>query len=329
MNKLISKIEKLIKYEKITNPDIQFLKPEHARLIAQIISNYKLKESSSEKPSAQMIFLGAPTGAGKDTLVRKIMSDNPDETFVVLNMDMFRTYHNIISGNNDPILDKNYARATNQSSYELYYIIQELILREFPGTSVIVTGTMTDLEWVKEIATRYKLEPNTDYKIQLVTLAVPINESAFSIFERYLNMVDTRGNSTSPLRYTDLKYHNDTIQGFSRNLHILEDELHSKKENSLFKSIKVYRRSNDILDLSEDTLIYDSRTPTPDKCAFAHVYEIMHSKYSISPERVSKLFNILEDNSDYLKSQNLYDSIKSDLNNILSQEKTTETISKE
>lgn len=328
MDKLISKIEKLIKYEKITNPDIQYLDPKHAGLIAQIITNYKLKPAEAQNCSAQMIFLGAPTGAGKDTLVRKIMSDNPSENFVVLNMDMFRTYHNEISGNNSPILDKDYARATNQSSYELYYIIQELILREFPGTSVIVTGTMTDLDWVKEIATRYKLEPNTNFKIQLITLAVPINESAFSIFERYLNMVNTRGNSTLPLRYTDLKYHNDTIKGFSRNLHILEDELHSKKENSLFKSIKVYRRSNDILDLSEDTLVYDSSNPPSDKCAFSMVHEIMNSQNVINSKRTDRLYEIIECNSEYLKAQNLYDSIKSDLTHIVSQEKTNEDISK-
>ncbi len=328
MDKLISKIEKLIKYEKITNPDIQYLTPEHAELIAQIVSNYKLEEPTSSRPTAQMIFLGAPTGAGKDTLVRKIMTDNPDENFVVLNMDMFRTYHNIISGNTDPISDKNYARATNQSSYELYYIIQELILREFPGTSVIVTGTMTDLEWVKEIATRYKLEPNTDYKINLVTLAVPIKESAFSIFERYLNMVDTRGDSTAPLRYTDLKYHNDTINGFTQNLHTLEDELHSKKDKSLFKSIKVYRRSNNILDLSEDTLIYDSTSPSLDKCAFAKVYEIMHSNSSISQERIDRLYSILESNSEYLNNQNLYESIKSDLHSIIHSQRASEDKSK-
>ena len=328
MDKLISKIEKLIKYEKITNPDIQYLTPEHAELIAQIISNYNLKEPTSQRPSAHMIFLGAPTGAGKDTLVRKIMIDNPEENFVVLNMDMFRTYHNVISGNEEPISDRNYARATNQSSYELYYIIQELILREFPGTSVIVTGTMTDLDWVKEIATRYKLEPNTDYDIQLITLAVPIKESAFSIFERYLNMVNTRGNSTAPLRYTDLKYHNDTIQGFTQNLHQLEDELHAKKEKSLFKSIKVYRRSADILDLSEDTLIYDSTSPLTDRCAFTKVYEIMHSPSSISQERVDRLFTILENNSEYLESQNLYSSIQSDLNHIIHDQKSNEDKSK-
>ena len=32
-----------------------------------------------------MIFVAAPTGAGKDTLVRKLTSQNPDKNYVVLN----------------------------------------------------------------------------------------------------------------------------------------------------------------------------------------------------------------------------------------------------
>ena len=60
-----------------------------------------------------------------DTLLRKIELDNPDINFVSLNMDMFRHYHNEIIGSDDFISDKDYARTTNQTSYELYYIIQE------------------------------------------------------------------------------------------------------------------------------------------------------------------------------------------------------------
>ena len=71
MDNLIKKTESLIEYEKTTNPDILNLDVSHAPLIAQILSNYNLKPSSEvTKPNAKMIFLGAPTGAGKDTLVR-------------------------------------------------------------------------------------------------------------------------------------------------------------------------------------------------------------------------------------------------------------------
>ena len=43
LDELTSKIEKLIEYEKSTNPDIKFLNPSHAKLIAQIVSKYILK----------------------------------------------------------------------------------------------------------------------------------------------------------------------------------------------------------------------------------------------------------------------------------------------
>lgn len=319
MDNLIKKVEALIEYEKRTNPDIQHLNASHAPLIAQIISNYNLKsEIPGTVPKAKMIFLGAPTGAGKDTLVRKLTAENPDENFVVLNMDMFRHYHREITGSSDYISDKNYAKATNQSSYELYYIIQELILREFPGTSVIVTGTMRDLDWIKEIVKRYKEEPKTNYDISLVTLAVPIKESALSIFERYLRLVDKRDlNPGAPLRYTGLEYHNDTVHKFAESVRFFEDNLHQEQKNSYFNSIKVYRRSKDIFDISEDTLIYDSQKPDPQKCAHAHIFSIMNSTANITRERISGILEIIKRNSDYLNSQGLLDSIPKDIENIV------------
>lgn len=319
MDNLIKKVEALIEYEKRTNPDIQHLNASHAPLIAQIISNYKLKpEVPGTTPRAKMIFLGAPTGSGKDTLVRKLTADNPNEDFVILNMDMFRHYHREITGSNDHITDKNYAKATNQTSYELYYIIQELILREFPGTSVIVTGTMRDFDWIKEIVDRYKTDSKTKYDVSLVTLAVPIKESALSIFERYLRLVDERDTeSPVPLRYTDLEYHNDTVHKFSQNIRLIEDNLHQDPTHRLFDSIRVYRRNKDIFDISEDTLIYDSKKPDPEKCAYAHIFSIMNSEPNITRERIAGILEVIKRNSDYLKSQGLLDSIPKDIESIV------------
>ena len=319
MDNLIKKVEALIEYEKRTNPDIQHLNASHAPLIAQIISNYNLKpEVPGVIPSAKMIFLGAPTGAGKDTLVRKLTADNQDENFVILNMDMFRHYHREITGSSDYISDKNYAKATNQTSYELYYIIQELILREFPGTSVIVTGTMRDLDWVKDIVKRYKTDPKTKYDLSLVTLAVPIKESAISIFERYLRLVDERDLSSAvPLRYTDLEYHNDTVHKFAENVRLLEDNYHQDPAGRYFDSIKVYRRNKDIFDISEDTLIYDSKKPDPAKCAHAHIASIMNSEPNITRERIAGILDVIKRNGDYLKSQGLLDSIPKDIESIV------------
>lgn len=319
LEELTLKVEQIIKFEKENNPDIQYLTPAHAKLIAQIISNYKLNSNNEVRPHAKMIFLGAPTGAGKDTLVRKIMLDYPEKNFVVLNMDMFRHYHNEISGVDEHISDKDFAKKTNQTSYELYYIIEQTILKEFPGTDVIVTGTMKDLDWVKEIVERYKNDPNTNYDISLSTLAVPIKESAFSIFERYLNMIDTRDSSNTPLRYTDLEYHNATIKDFTSNVRYFENDLHNNPNNSFFDSIKVYRRNKDMYDLSEDTLIYDSNNQSSEKCATTCIHEIMNTNLPIDPSRIASLLDIIKRNSDYLKSQNLYKDILTDLEKILPQ----------
>ncbi len=315
---LILKIEQLIEHETSINPDITYLNKSHAKLIAQIISNYNLTPSNTEKPDAQMIFLGAPTGAGKDTLVRKIMADNPEKDFVILNMDMFRHYHNEITAKPENISDIDFAVKTNQTSYEIYYIIQEIILREFPGTNVIVTGTMRDLDWVTQIIKRYKRDSKTNYSISFAALAVPIKESAFSIFERYLNLVNTRKNSTSPLRYTSLAYHNDTVSNFLSNVETVENS-NRNPINKLFDSIKVYRRSKDILDLSEDTLICDTSNPVANKSVIGTIREIMYSSNSIDSSRLSNLLDIIGKNADYLKNQNLYKSILTDLQTLFPQ----------
>ena len=328
---LIKKTEDLIKYIKSVNPDITYLEPKHAPLIAQIVSNYNLKQAiPGTKPKAQMIFLGAPTGSGKDTLIRKLEFDDKDTNFVSLNMDMFRHYHNEIIGSNGYVSDKDFAKVTNQTSYELYYITQELILREFPGTNIIVTGTMRDLDWIKEISDRYRFDPNTEYTTSLATLAVPKKESALSIFERYLRLVDSRDKSNStPLRYTDLEYHDDSVKKFSDNVHYMEDDLHQNAGNSYFSSIKVYRRSSNITDLSEDTLVYDSNNPDPNMCAYAHILSIMNSEPTFSPERICELLEIIKRNSEYLKKQGLYESIITNIKNIVTKSKALSKLPEE
>ncbi len=330
MEELTLKIKNIIESEKaIHSEDIQYLLPSHSALIAQIISNYNLQPTTSPTPEADMIFLGAPTGAGKDTLVRKLMLDNSDKNFIVLNMDMFRHYHNELSPTHEPISDKEFARKTNQTSYELYYIIQETILREFPGTNTIVTGTIKDLTWVKEIVERYKNDPNTKYNISLATLAVPTTESAFSIFERYLNMVNNRESDTSPLRYTDLDYHNETIKDFISNIRYFEDNMHNNPRARFFNSIQVYRRHKDMFDLSEDTLVYDSNKPDSEKCATTHLHDIMKSPCTIDSFRILNLLEIIKKNADYLKDQGLYKEILADLEKILPQlDKSKTDISK-
>ena len=124
---LTLKLKEIIEYELKDNKDLKYTKVSNAKLLSQIITNMNLKKvkGQEEKPKAKMIYLGAPTGAGKDILVRKLRALDPGKKYVVLNMDIFRYYHNEITGEPEKILDKDYAKKTNQSSYEMYYLIQE------------------------------------------------------------------------------------------------------------------------------------------------------------------------------------------------------------
>ena len=295
----------------ILNGNIQNLTTADIPLISQIASNFKL--STQTDKNAEMLFVAAPTGAGKDTLVRKLTSQNPNKNYVVLNMDMFRHYYQNISKQIHEINDKDFAKKTNDISYEIYYLIEELILNYYQGTNVILTGTMKDTPWIESILKKYK---NYKYDINLSVLTVPYQESAFSIFERYLNIVETQLNSkthdTSSIRYTDLKYHDETFNNFSKSLEYFENS------NNLISSISVYRRDKNINDFTEDTLIFSSNSPSnfKESTATATANSILYAPNIIDPERMSNLLELIAKNENYLKEQGLFTEIGKSLNYI-------------
>lgn len=323
-NKILKKqIQTLIEKETLLG-NINNLTSADTDLITQIASNFKLSPFNNE--NAELTFVAAPTGAGKDTLVRKLTSQNPDKNYVILNMDMFRHYYTEINNKIKEISDKDFAKKTNDISYEIYYLIEELILNYYPGTNVILTGTMKDTPWIESIFKKYK---NFKYNINLSVLTVPYQESAFSIFERYLNIVQTQLHSKtkddSIIRYTDLKYHDETFINFSKNLNYFENS------KELISSVSVYRRDKSIHDLSEDTLIFSSASPSnfKESTATATAKSILNSANVISAERFSKLLELVENNIDYLKSQGLYNEIGKSLTFIHSLDnKTLSEVSK-
>ena len=199
MRDLREKIRKIIENEtKLGNFSI-LGSDEHVDLIQQIIENYEVtndlgKEKASNpetgKKEGELVFVAAPTGAGKDSLVVKMNHCNPDKKYIELNMDIFRQYFPMfIDENIDNMTDKNFAKKTNEFSYEIYKTIQELILEEFPGTNVIITGTLRDTDWVEEAFKKFKSNDKTDYKVKLACLAVSKKVSAISVIYRYVGIV--------------------------------------------------------------------------------------------------------------------------------------------
>ena len=109
MNDLKDKIKAIIELEtKLGHFSVLDTK-ESPVLIQQILSNYEeegcIKRQDSdlpqEKKNGELIFVGAPTGAGKDYLVAKISSQNREKRYVELNMDIFRHVNGILQGHPD------------------------------------------------------------------------------------------------------------------------------------------------------------------------------------------------------------------------------------
>lgn len=200
MNDLRDKIKEIIKREKENGHFSVLDSDKSVDLIQQILENYEVTngikqqdaEDLKERKKAELIFVAAPTGAGKDTLVAKLNHNNKEKKYIELNMDMFRHYFPIFIQDIEKINDKNFASMTNEFSYEIYATIQDILLQEFPGTNIIITGTLREIDWVEKVFYKFKQDEKTDYEIKFACLAVPKKESAISIIQRYLGIIDAR-----------------------------------------------------------------------------------------------------------------------------------------
>ena len=304
-------------------------------LIEQIISNYEVTNNLSQDFSnlpkkADLIFVAAPTGAGKDSLVSRLNYANPDKNYIELNMDMFRHYFSKFIPDVQ-LHDRTFAEQTSEFSYEMYYVIQEILLTEFPGTNIIITGTLWKTDWVEETFKKYKANENTDYKITLASLAVPEKDSAFSILKRYVSIVDNgiigkdnNGNIIysedflpGSARYTNLDYHNATFDKFPENLKYFQDMF---QRGELIDCMEVYKRSAKESDFSENTLVYSSENPEQANIsALDVIMQLRNSDSQITQDDIFSLFEVLTDdkNQAYFKGQKVIEEIIFDLAEIL------------
>lgn len=331
---LNDKIKNIINQE-IESKRFSVLDESSVNLIRQIISNYEeknnLRQNFENLPKkAELIFVAAPTGAGKDSLVARLNNANPEKNYIELNMDMFRHYFSRFIPD-VKLQDRTFADQTSEFSYEMYYTIQEVLLTEFPGTNIIITGTLWKTDWVQETFEKYKQNKNTDYSITLASLAVPEKDSAFSILKRYVSIVDTgilgkdedgkeiysKDFLPGSARYTSLDYHNATYNRFPESLRYFQNMF---EKGELIDCMKVYRRSKKELDFSDDTLVYSSdNIMQSDQNALDTVIKLRNSESQITQDDIFSLFEVLTDskNQSYFKSQNVIEEIVFDLAEIL------------
>ena len=333
---LRDKIREIIKKETDANHFSELNLDTSVELIQQIFENYEethnLKQDFNNLPKeGELIFIAAPTGTGKDSLVMKLNFMNPEKKYIEINMDMFRHYFPMFISDLTNLTDSNFANLTNEFSYEIFITIQEILLKEFPGTNIIITGTLRETNWPQRILENYKKDKNTIYKVKLISLAVPKKESALSALKRYIEIVDDQKKrsdfQSGTARYTSRKYHDETYENYPKNLEYFE-KLFRQNPGELIDSIKVYRRSNNILDFQDDNLVYSSeRQQDKDKTAVMVVNQLRQANFKIDEETIKNIAKKIKSNKEYLKSQNTFEEVLFDLNSFLTQEQFKRVLS--
>lgn len=311
MNDLRDKIKKIIKKEKAKGHFWVLDTNQSVDLIQQILENYEktngIKQDFTNLPKkGELIFIAAPTGAGKDNLVIKLNYQNPEKKYIELNMDIFRHYYPMFIKDKETLTDKTFATKTNEFSYEIYITVQEMLLQEFPGTNIIITGTLRETGWVERVLRRFKEDKKTDYDVKMVCLAVPKKESALSVIKRYISIVDNQKEKEDfypgTARYTSLSYHDETFEKFPKNLAYFQKKF-TEKPGKLIDIMEVYRRSKDVEDLDEDTRVYSSQSEQSGRTTLDAVEELRKKPYEISYNEGIAILKKIAENVDYLKSQ--------------------------
>ena len=159
---------------------------------------------------------------------------------------------------------------------------------------------------------------------------MPKKESAISIIQRYIGIIDTQLERLSrypgTARYTTMKYHDETFERFPKNFEYFQKKF-IDNPGELIDDIEVYTRSKDLRDLSEETRIYSSEKDT-ERTALDAINELRNNDYKVSYEIFSLIASRIIKNKEYLKSQGTLREIVKDLAVILNYPKVVEKLEK-
>lgn len=275
--------------------------------------------SSNQK--GEVIFLEAPTGSGKDNLFLQLSFQNPDKKYVELNMDMFRKYYSLFIPNYKELNDIDFAKLTNQFSYEIFLLIQEILLDYYPGANIIISGTLREIDWNEKLMRRYKSDKKTEYTLKLISLAIPKKEGLYSVIKRYIYIVESSRRfsdfTDGTARYTTSEYFNETYDKFIKNFEYFVN-MYKVAPGEIIDSIEVYRRNRSLKDFKDDNLVYSSdREEDANNDPISVIKELREKDYSIPTVDAIEIQDLIKANTDYLLEQNTYRDIVETLASLL------------
>lgn len=280
-----------------------FLNEDNSHLVLSMINGLIDRNmiNTNSKQRGEVIFLEAPTGSGKDNIFLQLLAQHPEKKYIELNMDMFRKYYKLFLKDSDKLRDLEYSKKTNQFTYEIFIVLQEMLVELFPGTNIVVSGTLRDIDWNLELMQYYKKH---DYVVKLITLTISRKEGLFSIIKRYVEAVDRKRKDASfqkgTARYTSFNYFNDTYEKFINNFSYFTN-LFFTNPGELIDVIEIYRRNNSLIDFNDNNLIYSSDIDKENPIEV--IKELRNKEYVLLDEEFNELICLIKKNYEYLFEQ--------------------------
>ncbi|MCQ2582094.1 MAG: zeta toxin family protein [Alphaproteobacteria bacterium] len=197
-------------------------------------------DTVSETNNPKLIFAAGQPGAGKTALIKRIKEDYPDEGFVVIDIDEYRTIHpdfeEIKQYRNDVIVFTN--------SF-LFDMEEDIILAATSQRkNIIYVGTLRDTDFALNFIVKHAKEKG--YQIQIYAMAVNQIESLISTQERYEKQLDT---NAPVVHFIDFNFHQLATSGYEATLALFEKE-------KIYDVIKVFVRGEKDGDLPQFTETY-------------------------------------------------------------------------
>ena len=210
-------------------------------LIIKMICD-RVLSGTERNPQPKCILLGGLPGVGKTNLISKIIRENQNRNFVVIDTDRYRKLHPDYNQ-----IVKNPETAVIETSNFANKVEYNLINRAFEaGLDIISVSTLRATKGINDIL--YQPAKARGYKVEIHVMSAPISECALSAQMRYEEQIRT---GDCP-RFVGIEFIKNSMKGIRDTIQIMQ----AKSDCPL---IKIYNRGKDRN--SEPVEVYSNFNP--------------------------------------------------------------------
>lgn len=198
----------------------------------------QLVDSKQNDVKPKAILLGGLPGAGKTALCKKVLEENKNSNYVVIDVDEYRKYSPIFSENSviptSKIIELSCDFANNVASQILEYSLRN-------KKNIIINTPLRETNLMIDFINN-KFIPN-GYNVDISIIVTPIEECIISSQERYEKQIEEK---EFP-RFTTIEFIEEaekkiyqTIEKLEKMINVNKIEIYIRGENEKKSPIKVY-----------------------------------------------------------------------------------------